>query len=54
MRLLEDENWYVRRAAAEALGKLGDARAIEPFKAAQAREEGVPPSQMDGACRSPR
>ncbi len=30
--MLEDEDWEVRRAAARALGNLGDSRAIEPLK----------------------
>ena len=31
---LKDENEYVRQAAAEVLGKIGDARAVEPLIAA--------------------
>ncbi len=29
--LLYDRDWKVRRDAAEALGKIGDARAVEPL-----------------------
>ena len=33
IKALRDENWRVREKAAEALGKSGDARAIEPITA---------------------
>jgi len=31
IRKLRDKVWYVREAAAEALGKIGDLRAVEPL-----------------------
>jgi HEAT repeat protein len=34
MAALKDASWSVRRAAAEALGQIGDPRAAEPLKAA--------------------
>jgi len=35
--MLLDPSWRVRGAAAQALGDLGDARAIDPLRAARRR-----------------
>ena len=34
MEALKDQDWHVRQAAAVALGRIGDARAVEPLTAA--------------------
>ena len=39
--VLNDENEWVRRAAAEALGALGDHRAVEPLSEALKDENSV-------------
>jgi HEAT repeat protein len=44
---LKDRDWQVRSNAAEALGKLGDARAVEPLIASLKDQEA--PVQVEAA-----
>ena len=49
---LIDKDGYVRSAAAEALGKIGDARAVDPLIAAmQYRDEQIYEDNEDGEAR---